>query len=124
MFKKSQKVNELYCFCDYRLIRHMFPPSICNCLVQYIVMLPCRRYIYSSVSYKQELQIFEMKGASNIFWLKMHILHMRKLKPTLLETRSQISGFGNHILLGKLVLYGICSIGLWYLGGHRTFLQK
>lgn len=75
--------------------------------------------------------MFEMKGASYIFWLKMHILHMRKLKPTLLDPRSQIPGFENQscwgkkkVLLGKLVLCGICSIGLWYLGGCRTFLPK
>lgn len=45
--------------------------------------------------------MFEMKGASYIFWLKMHILHMRKLKPTLLDPRSQIPGFENQILLGE-----------------------
>lgn len=48
-----------------------------------------------------------MKEASCIFWLKAHILHMRKLKPLIPDIRSQIPGFRNQILLGKLVLCGI-----------------
>lgn len=65
-----------------------------------------------------------MKGASYIFWLQAHMLHMRKLKPTLFDTRPQIPGFRNQILLGKLVPCGICSVSLWYSGGHRSFLRK
>lgn len=67
--------------------------------------------------------MFEMERASNFLWLKVHVLHVRKLKPTLLDTRSPHSWVSKSDTAGKPVLRGVCSISLRYLDGRRTFLR-
>jgi hypothetical protein len=61
----------------------MFILYIYKCIFYiYIYMCACQSYT------NENHKMYETEGASYLFWLMVHILHVRNLKPTLLDISS------------------------------------